>query len=63
MQNLKITQALRKIRNLTNFDDHERLTNLNSYEAGELLLHINDLARKALQSKSPSNSTKNKEAK
>jgi hypothetical protein len=63
MQNLKITRALRKIRNITNFDDHERLTNLNSYEAGELLLHINDLAIKALQSKSPSNSTKNKEAK
>ena len=63
MQNLKITRALRKIRNITNFGDHERLTNLNSYEAGELLLHINDLAIKALQSKSTSNRTKNKEAK
>jgi len=60
MQNLKITQALRKIRNLTNFDDHERLTNLNSYEAGELLLHINDLAIKALKSKAPTDYTKNK---
>ena len=57
----KILKALRKIRRLTNFDDHERLTNLNSYEAGELLLHINDLAIKALESKSPSNKTKNKE--
>lgn len=62
MQNLKITQALRKIRNLTNFDNHERLIHLNSYESGELLLHINDLAKKALESKSPSNKTKNKEA-
>jgi hypothetical protein len=63
MQNLKITRALRKIRKITNFDDHERLANLNSYEAGELLLHINDLAIKALESKSTSNRTKNKEAK
>jgi hypothetical protein len=59
----KILKALRKIRRLTNFDDHDGLTNLNSYEAGELMLYINDLAIKALESKSPSNKTKNKEAK
>jgi len=59
----KILKALRKIRRLSNFADHEGLTNLSSYEAGELLLHINDLAIKALQSKSTSNRTKNKEAK
>jgi hypothetical protein len=58
----KILKALRKIRRLTNFDDHDGLTNLNSYEAGELMLYINDLAIKALESKSPSNKTKNMEA-
>jgi len=54
----KILKALRKIRRLSNFNDHEGLANLNSYEAGELLLYINDLAIKALESKSPSNKTK-----
>ena len=58
----KILKALRKIRRLTNFDDHDGLANLNSYEAGGLMLYINDLAIKALESKSPSNKTKNKEA-
>lgn len=58
----KILKALRKIRSLTNFYDHEGLANLKSFEAGELLLHINDLAIMALESKSPSNKSKNKEA-
>jgi hypothetical protein len=50
------------MRNLSNFSDYERLIHLNSYESGELLLHINDLAIKALESKSPSNKSENKEA-
>jgi hypothetical protein len=58
----KILKALRKIRRLSNFNDHEGLANLNSYESGELLLHINDLAINALKSKSPAKNTKNKEA-
>jgi len=54
----KIIKALRKIRRLSNFDDHEGLAILNSYKAGELLLQINDLAIKALKTKPPSKITK-----
>jgi hypothetical protein len=58
----QLLKALRKIRKLSNFDDYERLIHLNLYESGELLLHINDLAINALESKSPTNNTKNKKA-
>jgi len=52
MRKSKTTKILKKTRILTNFDDYERLVNLNSYEAREILLHINDLEVEALNTAS-----------
>lgn len=41
-------KALQKIRSLTDFDKDIGLANLSQWEAGELLLEINEIAEKAL---------------
>jgi hypothetical protein len=45
------TQALKKIRSLTDFEKDISLANLDEIEAGELLLQINDIATEALGGK------------